>query len=284
MAPGGQPAAPGRPRPAPRGALPRPPLRAEGTESRGGLRPRWLGSTAGIGAAAFSPPPRPHPRLRRPRRYLRRRRAGGPGGPRRARLGGAVAGLHGRPAPPRLAANGRRRPPSHQSAVRSLPAPTNRPPPRAHDRRGLKGERQRRPRPPAGRFRGGGGGGTGAWRRFRWGRRGGTMNYMPGTASLIQDIDSECSAAPGPSGSGPAGDPPSPRVPSPVGRPVPPGRGVWTPCFSPGTCFPPRRGQRSRVGLQQQAFSLPLALLGQLPARHWLPHAVLGDATRHGGC
>ncbi|XP_074930844.1 U6 snRNA-associated Sm-like protein LSm1 isoform X2 [Phalacrocorax aristotelis] len=54
----------------------------------------------------------------------------------------------------------------------------------------LKGQCHGGPRPTAaaGRFRGGGGG-TGAWRRFRWGRRGGTMNYMPGTASLIQDID-----------------------------------------------------------------------------------------------
>uniref|UniRef100_A0A674GQA1 U6 snRNA-associated Sm-like protein LSm1 n=1 Tax=Taeniopygia guttata TaxID=59729 RepID=A0A674GQA1_TAEGU len=65
---------------------------------------------------------------------------------------------------------------------RSPPAPANRRRPRAHGWHGLKGQRRVGPA-RRGRFRGGG-----AWRRFRCGR-GGTMNYMPGTASLIQDID-----------------------------------------------------------------------------------------------
>lgn len=78
------------------------------------------------------------------------------------------------------------------------------------------------------------------------------MNYMPGTASLIQDIDSEC-----------AGRAPSiqrvpidaaPRTPVPYGCRIPWGRPGGEP-----------RGQRSGAGL--------LAATA-LMAHHWAPRAV----------
>ncbi|KAM7080926.1 U6 snRNA-associated Sm-like protein LSm1 isoform 2-T2 [Ciconia maguari] len=215
---GGQPPGPARPGPALlRGTAP------AGSQRRGGARPARARAPRGSAPAPLRPegtqtavpPPRPRrpgdgqragsspggsaqrPEIGAGRLPPRRPRAapavtcaaggrGDPGGPRRARIGGAAAGLHGRrPAPSR-----RQWPPPAPPPIggQAAPAPTNGRPPRAHGRRGLKGQRRGGPRPAAGRFRGGGGG-TGAWRRFRWGRRGGTMNYMPGTASLIQDID-----------------------------------------------------------------------------------------------
>lgn len=105
------------------------------------------------------------------------------------------------------------------------------------------------------------------------------MNYMPGTASLIQDIDSECSAAPGPSGSGPAGDPLPRGYRLPWDGRSPRGGGFGLPAFPQGPASPHAVGSGPAWGCSSRRSRCPWRCWGSYPHATGFPTLYWG--TRH---